>query len=323
MPYPANAARRHKFPKAQYRVKNWGEYDRALQERGSLTLWITPEALAAWHAPQTGRRGRSPHYSNVAIETGHLLRLAFGRPWRQTEGLLRSITTLLGVSLEIPDHTTFSRRSMSLSFETALLQKTEPVHVVVDSTGLKVYGAGEWQREKHGERGRRTWRKLHLAVSPDSGEILASELTTNEIGDPSMVAPLLGQIPGTIASVTADGAYDGEPVYRAIVARQPHSPPVVIIPPRITAVLSPAAEAVPSPRDRHIQLIQEKGRRSWQRAVGYGKRSLVETAMFRYKTLIGPTLRARTLATQKTEARIACSVINRMTQLGMPLSQRA
>jgi hypothetical protein len=129
-------------------------------------------------------------------------------------------------------------------------------------------------------------------------------------------------MPGAIASVTADGAYEGEPVYRAIIARQPDSPPVVIIPPRITAVLSPAAEAVPSPRDRHIQMIQEKGRRGWERAVGYGKRSLVETAMFRDKTLIGPALRARQFSAQQVEARVACSVINRMTELGMPISQR-
>ena len=122
--------------------------------------------------------------------------------------------------------------------------------------------------------------------------------------------------------MTADGAYDGDPVYRAIIARQPDSPPVVIIPPRITAVLSPAAEAVPSPRDRHIQTIQEKGRRGWERAVGYGKRSLVETAMFRYQTLIGPTRRARKFTAQQSEARVACSVLNRMTQLGMPISQR-
>jgi hypothetical protein len=194
--------------------------------------------------------------------------------------------------------------------------------VLLDSTGWKVYGAGEWQREKHGERGRRTWRKLHLAVNPDSGEILASELTSNEVGDPSMVAPLLNQIPGPLASVTADGAYDGEPVYRAIAARQPDSPPAVIIPPRVTAVLSPTTDVAPSRRDRHIQTIQEKGRRGWERAVGYGKRSLVETAMFRYQTLIGPTLRARKFAAQQTEAHVACSVINRMTPLGRPRSQR-
>jgi hypothetical protein len=226
------------------------------------------------------------------------------------------------VSLEIPDHTTFSRRSVGPSLATALQKRAGPVHVVIDSTGLKVYGAGEWHQEKHGERGRRTWRKLHLAVNPDSGETLASELTSNEMGDLSMVGPLLDQIPGSIASVMADGAYDGEPAYRTIAERQPHSPPTVIIPPRITAVLSSTTETSPSWRDRHIQMIQEKGRRGWEKAVDYGKRSLVETAMFRYKTLIGPRLRARTLATQKVEARIACAVINRMTQLGMPSSQR-
>jgi transposase len=322
MPYKTKESRRQKFPKARYRVKNWGEYDQALQNRGSLTVWVTPEVIAAWQAPPTGQRGRSPFYSNLAIETGHLLRLAFGRPWRQTEGLLRSIATLLGASLAIPDHTTFSRRSAALSLPTTLRPSSEPVHVVLDSTGLKVYGAGEWQREKHGERGRRTWRKLHLAVNPDSGDILASELTTNEVGDLSMVRPLLEQIPHSLISVMADGAYDGEPAYRAIAERHPESVPAVIIPPRVTAVLGPTTDTAPSLRDQHIQAIQEKGRRAWQKAVGYGKRALVETAMFRYKTLIGPTLRARKLAAQKSEARMACAVMNRMTQLGMPLSQR-
>src|SRR3954449_6992670 len=135
MPYPVNEARRRKFPKASYRAKNWREYDQAWQERGSLTVWVTPEAIAAWQAPPTGRRGRSPYDSNLAIETGHLLRLAFGRPWRQTEGLLRSIATLLGLSLAVPDHTTFSRRSASLSLPTTLRPSSEPVHVVIDSTG--------------------------------------------------------------------------------------------------------------------------------------------------------------------------------------------
>ena len=182
--------------------------------------------------------------------------------------------------------------------------------------------AGEWHREKHGERGRRTWRQLHLAMNPESGEILASELTSNEVGDPSMVAPLLDQIPGDIASVLADGAYDVESVYCAVFRRQPQLPPAVIMPPRATAVPSSAAGTAPSSRDQHIQLIQEKGRLGWQKTVGYGKRALVETAMFRYKTLIGPTLRARKFAAQQVEARVACSVLNRMTQLGKPLSQR-
>jgi hypothetical protein len=258
----------------------------------------------------------------VAIETGHLLRLAFGRPWRQTEGLLGSLATLLGLSIGVPDHTTFSRRSAGLSLATALPPTPGPVHVVIDSTGLKVYGAGEWQVEKHGERGRRSWRKLHLAVNPDSGEILASELTTKEVGDLSMVGPLLEQIQSPLLSVMADGAYDAEPVYRAIAERQSDPPPAVIIPPRATAVLSPSTDIAPSLWDRPIRLIQEKGRRGGEKAVGYGQRALVETAMFRYKTLIGPTLRARQFEAQQVEARVACSVINRMTELGRPLSQR-
>jgi hypothetical protein len=196
-----------------------------LQNRGSLTVWVTLEALAAWQAPPTGQRGRSPYDSNLAMETGPLLRCALGRPWRQTEGLLRSIMTLLGVNLAIPDHTTFSRRSIGLSLTMAEQHTAGPLHVVIESTGLKVYEVGEWHREKHGERRRRTGRKLHLAVNPDNGEILASEWTSNEIGDSSLVGPLLDQIPSAIASVMADGAYDGEPVYRAIMARQPDSPP--------------------------------------------------------------------------------------------------
>ena len=327
MPYKANEARRHRIPRARYRVTNWPEYDGALQRRGSLTVWVTPEALAAWHPPKTGRRGRSRDYSDLAIETGHLLRLAFGRPWRQTEGLLRSLVTLLGVGIGVPDHTTFSRRSPGLTLARSLAQaqaqRSGPVHVVIDATGLKVYGAGEWLVETHGGRGRRTWRKLHLAVDPGTGEILASELTTAGEGDAALVGPLLDQIPGPIASVTADGAYHGEPVYRAAAERQPDPPAAVVIPPRASAVASPTVGTAPTQRDRHIRTIRDRDRLGWQRAVGYGRRALGETAaVFRYKATIGRRLRARTLPAQKTEARAACSVLNRMTRLGMPLSQR-
>src|SRR3712207_8608936 len=171
MPYKANEARRHKIPRARYRVSNWPEYDRALQRRGSLTVWVTPEALAAWHPPKMGRRGRPPRYAAIASETGHLLRLAFGRPWRQTEGLLRSLATLLGLGIGVPDHTTFSRRSPGLALARSLAQaqRTGPVHVVIDATGLKVYGAGEWLVEKHGGRGRGTGGKPHPGGEPGGG----------------------------------------------------------------------------------------------------------------------------------------------------------
>ena len=249
-----------------------------------------------------------------------MLRLAFGRPWRQTEGMLASILRLLGLDLPVPDHTTFSRRSADLTVAQALSTARGPVNVVIDSTGLQVFGAGEWQREKHGGQGRRTWRKLHLAVDPETGEILASELTTTEDGDTSQVGPLLDQISGSIASVTADGAYDGEPVYRAIAERDPAA--AVIIPPRSTAVPSSTAGTAPTQRDWHLQMIQARGRLGWQKAVNYGRRSLGEVAMMRYKTLIGRRLHARTLSTHKTEAAAGCKVINIMTQLGMPMSQR-
>ena len=251
--------------------------------------------------------------------------MAFGRPWRQTEGLLRSITALLGVAVGVPDHTTFSRRSPGLTLAAALARAQAhdgPVHVVIDATGLKVYGAGEWLAEKHGERGRREWRKLHLAVDPDSGEVLACELTSNDEGDASQVAPLLAQIPARLGAVIADGAYDGEPVYRVVAERQSDPPVAVVIPPRSTAVPSTAVATTLSQRDRHIALIRDKGRMGWQRAVGYGRRALGETAMFRYKAVIGRGLRARSLPAQKTEARVGCAVLNRMTKLGRPVSQR-
>jgi hypothetical protein len=165
MPYKANEPRRHKIPKARYKIRNWAEYDAALRRRGSLTVWVTPEAIAAWAPAATGRRGRSQSYSDVAIEAGLMLRLAFGRPWRQIKGLLGSILDLRGLDLPVPDHTTFSRRSASLGVATALKKANGPVHVVIDSTGLKVFGAGDWLHEKHGGRPRRSWRKLHVSIA--------------------------------------------------------------------------------------------------------------------------------------------------------------
>ena len=203
-----------------------------------------------------------------------------------------------GLSLDVPDHTTLSRRSAALSLVTALAVPAGRVTVVIDSTGLKVFGAGEWQKAKHGGRDRRTWRKLHLAIDPDTGEVLASALTTTEEGDALLVRPLLDQIAAPIAAVLADGAYDGDPVYRAVADRTRAA--TVIIPPRATAVVSEvAAMGAPTPRDRHIEMIAAKGRLDWQKAVGYGRRSLVETGMLRDKTIIWPNAPRPDLARTK------------------------
>lgn len=312
--------RRHKIPKARYRVENWAAYNAALRRRGDLTIWVTPEAIAAWTPPASGRRCRQARYSDVAIEAGLMLRLAFGRPWRQTEGLLGSLMRLFGLNLPVPDHTTFSRRSANLEVASALVRTDGPVSVVIDSTGLKMFGTGEWHLAKHGGQARRSWRKLHFAVDPDTGEILAAELTTTQDGDASLVGPLLDQIKRPIDTMLADGAYDGEPVYRAVAAHTLDAE--VIIPPRSTAVPSETATGAPSQRDRHIRRIAERGRQGWQRDVCYGRRSLGEVAMMRYKQLIGRTLRARTLPAQKVEAAVGCKVMNRMTGLGMPATRK-
>jgi hypothetical protein len=210
----------------------------------------------------------------------------------------------------------FSRRSADLGVATALRKASGPVHVVIDTTGLKVFGAGDWLHEKHGDKPDRSWRKLHLGGDPDSGEILACELTTTDDGDASLVGPLIEQIDCPLSSVIADGAYDEKLVYRSVAGQTPDA--AVIIPPRSTAVPSDTADT--TQRDRHIQLIGERGRLGWQRLVGYGRRSLGEVAMFRYKKVIGRGLHARTLPTQKTE--VACKVINIMTALGMPVSRQ-
>jgi hypothetical protein len=225
---------RHEFSKARYRVTNWPEYDAALVRRGSLAVWFTEEVVAAWHAPATRERGGQPIYSAIAIETALTLRLVSHQPLRQTEGLLRSIADVLGVDIAIPDHTTLSRRGGGLAILLKRLDRPEPLHLLVDSTGLKIYGEGEWLDQKHGIRSRRRWRKLHLGIDAVTHEIDASELPPDDVGDVSEMPALLDQIDARIASMTADGAYDGEAVYDAVATCHPAA--AMIIPPWATAV---------------------------------------------------------------------------------------
>jgi hypothetical protein len=234
MPYKFNEPRRHKIPTAKYRVTNWPDYDAALVRRGALTVWFTDEAIAEWRAPATGRRGGQPIYSALAIETALTIRLVFHQPLRQTEGLLRSIADVLDVDIAIPDHTTLSRRGVGLTILPRDIYRTEPLNLVVDSTGLKIYGEGEWLDAKHGSRSRRRWRKLHIGINADTHEVVVAELTPDDVGDVSTVTELLEQIDSSVASLTADGAYDGDAVYDAVAKRHPAA--TVIIPPRVTAV---------------------------------------------------------------------------------------
>jgi hypothetical protein len=316
MPHKHNADRRHHIPKMAFKVENWPEYEAGLRRRGSLTLWIEDGALDHW---QTLGPGGQARYADAAIQTTLMVRAAFKLALRQTEGLLASVITLMDLRISVPDHTTISRRAVTLPVIQADSVPHGPLHLLIDSTGLQVYGAGQWLEAKHGAKSRRKWRKLHLAVDAGSGMIVAQILTDQDADDPSQVAPLLNQIECRIVRVTADGAYDGAPTYDTIVA---HGDDIeIVIPPRSTAVLS-GEQGPLEQRDRHLEMITEKGRLAWQKATDYGQRSIVETTMGRYKALIGPRLRARGFAAQQTEAFIGVAVLNRMLAACRPDSVR-
>ena len=242
MPFKANAARRHRIPKQRHRVTNSAEYDAALRQRGSLTVWFSEEAIAAWRAEPRTTRGGQPHYSALAIRTALTLRAVFRLALRQTEGLIGSILQLLGLDLAVPDHSTLSRRAETLEIPKPCPGSKGPIHLLVDSTGLRLCGPGEWLIEKHGTRRRRAWRKLHIGVDAETGQILTSELTTSDVDDGSQVEPLLDQIPGPLASFIGDGAYDQAGIYATITKRHPEAD--VIVPPRSTAVPSEMAETL-------------------------------------------------------------------------------
>jgi Transposase DDE domain len=315
VPFKASEDRRHHIPKQRHRVTNWTAYDSALRQRGSLTVWFTEAAIAAWKAAPRATRGGQPRYSALAITTALTLRAVFRLALRQTEGLIASILRLLGLDLAVPDHTTMSRRGETLQVSQPR-PGSEPIHLLVDSTGLKLCGPGEWLIEKHGTRKRRSWRKLHIGVDADTGQIVAAKLTTNDVDDGSQVGPLLEQVAGPVASFSGDGAYDRDDVYGEVAQRHPDA--MVIVPPRSSAVLSATAETEPTQRDRHMQLIAERGRMGWQRASGYNWRALVEADIGRYKRVIGDALHSRTEGSQTTEVAIAAAALNRMLDLGRP-----
>lgn len=221
MPHKFNAARRENIPKQRHRVTNWSEYNDGLRRRGDLTVWISEEALALWSAPRRTTRGGQPHYSDLAIEMCLTLGLVFKQPLRQTQGLMRSIARLLGVEIAVPDFSTLSRRGNGLTLRTKPAPRSDkPVQLVVDSTGLKIFGEGDWLVEKHKNKAkRRSWRKLHLGLDLVSGRIVCSDLTKDDVGDPTALPVLLDQVAGPVSHFLADGAYDGDPTSDLLAAR--------------------------------------------------------------------------------------------------------
>lgn len=226
--------RKKQQKKTRYRVRNWPEYDRALVQRGSVTLWVSDDAIAGWLYSGPNQRGAPLIYSDTAIETVLTLREVYHLPNRGAEGFVRSLFQKMGIPLPVPDHTTLSRRGRRVKVRLPKRAKGS-LHLVLDSSGLKIYGEGEWKVRQYGYSKRRTWRKIHLAVDSESGEIQAAELTEAGVHDAKAVRPMLGEVERPLASAAGDGGHDRREVYQAL---QEHSPGVRL--------------AIPSRRDARI-----------------------------------------------------------------------
>lgn len=305
-----------KSKKKEYRIKNWASYDCALRQRGSLEFWVEGGIADRWYAPPAHTPGAQPRYTDSAITTTLQLGMVFGQRLRQTEGFVRSIFRLLNLDLAVPDHSTLSRRGATVTVNVPKKKRKEKLVFVVDGSGLKVYGEGEWKVRQHGKSKRRTWRKIQLGITPD-GEIRAVELTTNDVSDDEAFAYVLAQEVCAIRALAADGAYDKRKVYATCQQRNIKD---IRIPPRKDARIwtHGNAHAPPHPRDENLRAIRAASRNSWKETVGYHVRSLAETAVFRFKTIFGDRLHARNMAQQRTETLLKAAALNRMWRLGMP-----
>ena len=319
MPSTTTATRPRR--KTIYHIRNWSAYDRALVQRGSLTIWISEEALVAWAYQGPRQRGAQFDYSDQAIEAVLTLKEVFHLTNREAEGLVRSLFVLMQVALAVPDHSTLSRRGRTVQIRLPRRVRG-PLQVVMDSSGLKVFGDGEWKVRQHGWSKRRTWRKMHLSVDATSGEVQAAMLSTAGVSDAEMVASMAAQIEEPLARVAADGAYDKRLVYTCLQARAPDAE--IVIPPRHNARIwhHGNTKAPPHPRDEVLRFMRIHGRQKWKEVSGYHQRSLAETAVFRLKTIFGDHLSTRALATQATQFGARCRALNIMTHLGMPDSYR-
>jgi transposase len=298
-------------------IRNWSDYNAGLKQRGSLTFWIDEDVLSGWVEPElSGKRGESRYYSDVAIATMATIKSVYGLAGRQCQGFLESIFALMGLDVAVPDHSTLSRRLGQLTVSLPVVDKATARHVVVDSTGVKVYGEGEWKTRQHGISKRRTWRKLHLGIDEATGEILVGVVTTNNVHDGTVLKDILDGIDDPIEQVSADGAYDHRHCYDEIAERQAKP----VIPPRKDAVIWQHGnrKTPPHPRDENLRYIRKHGRKKWKRDANYHRRSLAETTMFRFKTIFGGKVRSRKFDNQAVELLLQCAALNRMIQIAKP-----
>jgi len=306
--------------KSLYRIRNWKEYNASLVTRGSLTIWTSDDVQKGWLYQGSQQQGHPIVFSDDAIVTALTIRAVYRLPLRQTEGFLLSIFDLLQSDLPVPDYSTLSKRGKDLNIDLCRKGNNEPIHLVIDSSGLKVYGEGEWKVKMHGKSKRRAWRKIHLGINAFTGEVEAEELTEAFAKDAKHVAPLLAQIEEPIDLAALDGAYDWHGVHALFAERKTKA----LIPPRKNAKITKHGNATgpPLPRDEIVRSIRKTSRSGWKKRSGYHMRSLAETAMYRQKAIFGSSLRNRTFENQKTEFSIRCRAMNVMTHLGMPKSEK-
>ncbi len=285
-------------------------------------VWVAPEVIAAWTAVRpTKQRGKPQTYTDLAIDCMATLRAVYHLPLRATQGLLQSVFHLMALTLTVPCYSTLSRRQPGLKFKPPQRQAGDGVHLVIDSTGVKVFGEGEWKVRQHGVSKRRTWKKLHVGVDEATGEILAVSVTDNSVADATELPGLLAQLAEPISQVSADKAYDTRAAYTAVRQRKARAS----IPPRRNAKIWQHAntKAERLIRDENLRAIRKHGRKAWKEASGYHRRSLAETVMARFKRMLGPTIAAHTFPGQVAEIIVRCNILNTLTQLGRPDSYLA
>lgn len=316
--------------KDKYQVTNWPAYNAGLKQRGSLTLWISEDVASSWKYAGEAQRGGQFEYSDACILALLTLKVTFRLPFRQLEGFACSILGLMKIDLKVPCYTQICRRQKGLKVPLNIsdrLRKGERVHVVIDSSGLKIYGECEWKVRKHGYSKRRTWRKIHLALDERTGEVLAQVLTDNKTDDASVLPTLIEHIEAQgikIGKMGADGAYDTTECWETLISKdiQP------IIPPRENAVYwgDENDQIGDHPRNHALQKIDEGGleanRKGWKIESGYHRRSKSENGFFRWKTILGEKMYARKTENQQTEAAVKSAVLNRFIQIAAPISVR-
>ena len=302
--------------KDKYKVTNWSAYNNGLKKRGSINLWVSSNLSERWSWEGNSKRGGQYEYSDVAIELCLTIRKVYSLALRQTEGFMSSFFEQCGWELSVPSYTTICRRSQGLSVNLRSKKSGEITDIVVDSTGLKVYGEGEWKVRKHGAGKHRTWMKMHVVMDVQSQQIQAVRLTTNSVDDSTGATPLIESIKYKIGSLRGDGGYDKHEFRKLLRSKNVRQ----IIPPQSNAVINNSGLSHLRERNKAVKKIEEIGREKWKKQNGYHQRSKIETAMFRYKMIIGDHLTARKNSQQKTEVAIGCKILNIMLKVAKPVS---